>query len=346
MTRALVPWLLVGILCAMGVIGYQVYRMARMALAPLAVQENSETTHDLRTISIPDGATLRQVSILLEREHLIRNRWGFFLLGKWRSADRRIHAGEYALHPGMRPADILSEIVNGRVVLHSVTIPEGYTALQIADLLQQQGLTDGNEFKRLARDPEYIRSLDVEETSLEGYLFPETYRFPRAMRAKDVIRTMVSGFKQALTPELRARAGDLDLSVHKVVTLASLIEKETGVDAERELISAVFHNRLRLRMPLQSDPTVIYGLERFDGNLRKQDLSSASPYNTYRVTGLPPGPISNPGIKSIHAALFPAPVKYLYFVSRNDGTHIFSSSLELHNQAVERYQKRPARRAS
>ena len=134
------------------------------------------------------------------------------------------------------------------------------------------------------------------------------------------------------------------MSTHEVLTLASLIEKETGVDDERELVSAVFHNRLQRKIPLQSDPTVIYGLNEFDGNLRKQDLDSNSPYNTYRIAGLPPGPIANPGAKSIRAALYPAVAKYLYFVSKNDGTHIFSTSLEEHNQNVERFQKRPANR--
>jgi len=346
MTRALAPWLLTVTVCAVGVAGYQGYRTVQWMLAPLVAPAGPQASDTLRTILIPEGATLKQVASQLEREHVIRSRWGFLLLGRVRSADRRIPAGEYALHPGMRPAEILSEILSGHVVLHSVTIPEGYTAAQIADLLQQKGLTDGAEFIRLVRDREFIRSLDLDETSLEGYLFPETYRFPRSAKAKEVGRAMVNGVSQTLTPELRARAKDLDMSMHDVLTLASLVEKETGVDAERELVSAVFHNRLRRHIPLQSDPTVIYGLDHFDGNLRKRDLGSTSPYNTYRVVGLPPGPIANPGAKSIRAALYPATAKYLYFVSRNDGTHVFSSSLDEHNHAVERYQKRPARRAS
>lgn len=346
MTRALTPWLAIATVCVVGMAGYGGYRTVQWMLAPLAAQAGLQPADHLRTVTIPEGATLRQVATLLEREHLIPSRWGFLLIGKWRSADRRLSAGEYAFHPGMRPAEILSEILSGRVVLHSVTIPEGLTAAQIADLLQQKGLADGGEFMRLVRDREFIRTLDIEEASLEGYLFPETYRFARNAKAKDVIRALVSGFSQAFTPELRARAKDLNMSVHDAVTLASVIEKETGVDAERDLVAAVFHNRLRLRIPLQSDPTVIYGLERFDGNLRKQDLASASPYNTYRVVGLPPGPIANPGVKSIRAALYPAPAKYLYFVSRNDGTHIFSTSLPEHNQAVDRYQRRVSRRVS
>jgi UPF0755 protein len=346
MTRALAPWLPTTIVCAIGVAGYLGYYTVQWMLAPLAAQADPQTSDTLHTITIPEGSTFRQAATLLERERVIRSRWAFLLLGKWFSADRRLPAGEYALHAGMRPAEILSEILSGHVVLHSVTIPEGYTAAQIADLLQDKGLADAAEFIQLVQDREFIRTLDLDGASLEGYLFPDTYRFARHAKARDVIRTLVAGLSQVFTPELRARAKDLNLSVHDVLTLASMIEKETAVDSERELISAVFHNRLRLRIPLQSDPTVIYGLAHFDGNLRKQDLASTSPYNTYRVIGLPPGPIANPGAKSIRAALFPARARYLYFVSRNDGTHVFSTNLPEHNQAVDRYQKRPSRRAS
>jgi UPF0755 protein len=344
MTRALAPWLLTATVFAVAIAGYQGYRTAQWMLAPLAPPTDSPPHDALRIVTIPEGATLKHVASLLEREGLIPSRWGFLLLGKVKSADRRLLAGEYAFHPGMRPTDMLADIRSGRVVLHSVTVPEGYTVAQIADLLQQKGLTDGAEFLRLTRDREFIRSLDLDEAGLEGYLFPETYRFARSANPKDVIRAMVTGLEQVFTPAWRDRAKDLGLSMHDVLTLASLIEKETGVEAERELVSAVFHNRLRRSMPLQSDPTVIYGLAQFDGNLRKQDLASLSPYNTYRVAGLPPGPIANPGANSIRAALYPAAVRYLYFVARNDGTHMFSSSLEEHNQAVERYQKRPGNR--
>ena len=344
MTRALAPWLWVATVCAVGIGGYVGYRTVQGILRPLAPEARPQTPDALRTITIPEGATLRQVATLLEREHLIRSHMGFLLLGKLKSAERHIHAGEYALHAGMRPVEILSDIVTGRVVLHDVTIPEGYTAAQIGELLGHKSLTDAGDFMRLVRDREFIRSLNLDEPTLEGYLFPETYRFAHSMKAKDVIRAMVSGLEQVFTPEFKARAKDLDMNVHEILTLASLIEKETGVDTERELVSAVFHNRLRSKIPLQSDPTVIYGLGQFDGNLRKQDLTSTSPFNTYLIAGLPPGPIANPGAKAIRAALYPAPAKYLYFVSKNDGTHIFATSLQEHNQNVERFQKRPTHR--
>jgi UPF0755 protein len=246
----------------------------------------------------------------------------------------------------MPPADILSRLLAGRVVLHAVTIPEGYTIGQIADVLAQQQITDRAEFVRLAKDKSFMKSLGVSAESVEGYLYPDTYRFARPTAAKDVIKTMVDQLGQVMTAEWQARAKDLHLTVHQVLTLASVIEKETGAGEERPQISSVFHNRLKKKIPLQSDPTVIYGLPNFDGNLHKKDLSNPSPYNTYRWAGLPPGPIASPGAQSIRAALYPVPSSYLFFVSRNDGTHQFSATLIEHNKAVEKYQKRPFRRGT
>lgn len=300
----------------------------------------------VKTIEIPDGATLRQVAVLLQRERLLRNQWGLLLLGKLTSSERRIVAGEYALRSDMTPKDLLAELRNGHVVLHQVTIPEGYTAAQIADLFDQKAIVDGKEFLQLIHDRAFIQTLNLETNSLEGYLFPSTYRLPRHAKSKDVIAVMVGSLRQVLTPELQARAKDVGMSLHDVLTLASVIEKESGVETERGLVSAVFHNRLRRNIPLQSDPTVIYGIRNFNGNLTKQDLAASSPYNTYRMTGLPPGPIANPGAGSIRAALYPVPTTYLYFVSRNDGTHQFSSTLAEHNRAVEQYQRRPFRRTA
>ena len=340
MTRGLAPVL---ILAVFGALALAVYQGMWWLTAPVS---NPSVHPPPRIVLIPEGSTLRQVAVLLEQAGLIRNRGSFLTLGKMASADRRILAGEYELHAGMRPAEILARILNGQVVLHVVTIPEGYTFVQIADLLRQKGLSDPDEFLRLARDKQYIRTLNLGVATLEGYLFPDTYRFARNAKAKDIITTMLAALWEAFTPELRQRAKEANMSVHEVLTLASVIEKETSVDLERELISAVFHNRLRRKIPLQSDPTVIYGLGSFDGNLKKRDLASQSPYNTYRFNGLPPGPIANPGLHSIWAALYPAPASYLYFVSRNDGTHEFSSTLIEHNRAVDKYQRRPVRRVS
>jgi len=323
---------------ALGVAAYQAIRWAEGPAVP--AQQNPLS----KVVVIPDGSTFQQVADLLEREGLIKSSSVFVFLGKSQSADRKVHAGEYELNPGMTPAEILAKLLTGQVLLHSVTIPEGLTIVQIADLVSQQGLTDRAEFLRLAKDREFIASLGIKAETLEGYLYPDTYKFPRGVKAREVLIAMVEQLKQELGPDLLARMQELKMTMHEVLTLASVIEKETGASDERQEISAVFHNRLKKRIPLQSDPTVIYGLPAFDGNLHKKDLSSPSPYNTYRVQGLPPGPIANPGIEAIRATLYPSDSRSLYFVSRNDGTHQFSATLIEHNKAVEKYQKRPFRR--
>ena len=297
-------------------------------------------------VVIPAGSTFNQVASLLEGEGLIRSRSAFVWLGRAQEADRKIKPGEYELNGAMPPAEILSKLMAGRVVLHGVTIPEGYTISQIADVLAEQRITDREEFVRVAHDTTFIKTLGISAESVEGYLYPDTYRFSRPTAAQDIIKTMVNQLEHVLSAEWQDRAKELRLTMHEVLTLASVIEKETGAADERPLISSVFHNRLKKRIPLQSDPTVIYGLPNFDGNLRKKDLSHSSPYNTYRWAGLPPGPIASPGADSIHAALYPAPTSNLYFVSKNDGTHHFSNTLTQHNKAVEKYQKRPFRRGS
>ncbi|MFQ5717561.1 MAG: endolytic transglycosylase MltG, partial [Nitrospinales bacterium] len=195
-------------------------------------------------------------------------------------------------------------------------------------------------------DRSLIDSLDIPGENLEGYLFPETYHFDKNTDERAIVKTMVDTFKRrALKPEYLDRARELGFSFHKIITLASLIEKETGREDERELISAVFHNRLRKNMRLQCDPTVIYALKNFDGNLRKKDLGIDSPYNTYRYAGLPPGPIANPGLESIRAALYPASANYIYFVSKQNGSHEFSSALADHNRAVRKYQLKKSGRS-
>jgi UPF0755 protein len=314
--------------------------------APVA-RSSTGTAPSIQIVDIPDGSTFRQVAALVERERLIPSRLGFLLLGRLTLADRRILPGEYALHGGMAPREILAKLLAGQVVLHPVTIPEGFTVAQIAALLEERGLTNAKEFLALAQDREFILSaLQLDVPNLEGYLFPDTYHFSRHARAKEMITTMMDRFWQTFTPEWRVRAQDIRMTVHQVLTLASVIEKETGADGERELIASVFHNRLLKRIPLQSDPTVIYGMTSFDGNLRRRDLEKTTPYNTYRVAGLPPGPIANPGAHSIRATLYPASTTYLYFVSKNNGTHQFSSTLTEHNLAVDRYQRRHSKRAS
>jgi UPF0755 protein len=292
---------------------------------------------------IAERESLTAVTSRLVREGVIHNRFEFVLLGRVTGRDRQLQAGEYALSPSMRPLDILEHFRLGSVVLHPVTIPEGYTARQIADVFGAAGIGDPGQLRALAESSEFARELGIEAPTLEGYLFPDTYALPRRIGSADILRRMIDRFRAVYQSAWASRAVEMGLTQHQVVTLASIIEKETGAGSERPVISAVFHNRLRARMPLQSDPTVIYPIKNFDGNLRKVDLIRDHPYNTYRRRGLPPGPIANPGREALEAALYPAPVEYLFFVARNDGTHQFSRTLRDHNRAVNQFQRRGPR---
>jgi len=323
----------------LGIAAYQVIKWAQEPAVSPRLHPPS------KVVTIPDRSSFQQVAALLEREELIKSRLAFVWLARYQSADRKIHAGEFELNPSMTPADILARLSVGQVVLHPVLVPEGLTMVQVADIFGQQGLVDRQELLRLMKDPAFIASLGIHADTLEGYLYPDTYKFPKGVTPKQVITAMVEHLRQVYGPDLETRAQELKMTQHEVLTLASVIEKESGSNGEREDISAVFHNRLKKHIPLQSDPTVIYGLPNYDGNIHKKDLLSPSPYNTYRVTGLPPGPIANPGIQSIRATLYPSNSRALYFVSKNDGTHQFSATLAEHNEAVEKYQKRPFRRA-
>jgi UPF0755 protein len=295
------------------------------------------------TFEIAQDEPLRRVASRLADVGLIRNQAYFVTFGRLTGSERQLKPGEYALSPSMRPLEMLHRFRHGLVILHPLTIPEGYSARQIAAVLREAGLGDPEELLDLVESSEFVHELGLDVSSLEGYLFPDTYAFPRDIATADMVRRMVEKFRETYQSVWAARAAELGLTQHQVVTLASIIEKETGAGIERPIISAVFHNRLRRRMPLQSDPTVIYPIKNFDGNLRKVDLIRDNPYNTYRRLGLPPGPIANPGREALEAALYPSPVEYLYFVARNDGTHHFSRTLREHNKAVDQYQRRGQR---
>jgi UPF0755 protein len=293
-----------------------------------------------KRVLIPKGSTFRDVVEVLDEEGLLRSPTAFYLIARVIGVAGNVQAGEYELSTAMTPSMILYKLVNGDVVKYRVTIPEGYTVKQIAFRLAELGIiTDQEEFLQVAFSSDFDAMLGIDGESVEGYLFPDTYLFSKAVSPQEVIKTMVGKFKRVYTPEFSERAAELGMTDPEVVTLASIIEKETGLPEERKLISAVFHNRLKHGIPLASDPTVIYGIKDFDGNLRKRDLATRTPYNTYLIQGLPPGPIANPGKASIEAALYPAQVKYLYFVSRNDGSHHFSTTLREHNEAVRQYQR-------
>lgn len=300
------------------------------------VQAPVSTQFEKVVVNIPKGTSIRKVSALLSEKKLIYSALAFEGLARWKKI--RLKAGEYLLSPSMSPEAILAQLASGHVVLHSVTVPEGLTLKEISDLLRSKDLVLPEDFFRVASDPNLLKKYNVEAQTAEGYLFPETYHFRKGVTAREIVVNMLSMYRKKVLPLMEQNGGGTRMTLHEVMTLASLIEKETSVPEERPLVSAVFCNRLARGMRLQTDPTVIYALPHFDGNIRKTDLNIDSPYNTYRYPGLPPGPISNVGVGSILAALKPAPVDFLYFVAKNDGTHHFSSNLETHLQAVQKYQ--------
>jgi UPF0755 protein len=293
------------------------------------------------TFEVQPGMTLKQVTLELFNQRLILSPSAFQAIAYIQDKEKQIMVGEFSLSPSMLPTEIILRLTSGKTILYPLTIPEGYRITEIASLLDTQGLASSEVFILQTQDKDLIKSMDIPTDSLEGYLFPETYYLSKLTPEKKIVQKMVNTFKEkVLKSQLLKSSKESPLSLHEIITLASLIEKETGLDSERKLISSVFHNRLRKNMRLQTDPTVIYAIEKFDGNIRKRDLKIDSPYNTYRYKGLPPGPISSPGIKSIEAAIFPIKSNHLYFVSRQDGSHHFSSTLVEHNQAVKKYQLR------
>ncbi len=302
-------------------------------------------TPENKVLEIENGLNVRQIGDVLVAKKLVRSSLPFLVFYHFFAPRRPLQAGEYLLADDESTKSLMVKLLKGQVRLHPVVIREGMTAVEVAELFSFLG--NRGEFLRAIQNPSLIEDLDSQAEDLEGYLFPETYYFPKKIRAEEAVKTITNQFRQVFEPAWRKRAAELGLSVRQVVILASLIEKETGLPEERPLVSAVFHNRLRLGMKLDCDPTVVYALEKNGLNvekLRQADLKFPSPYNTYLHAGLPPGPICNPGRDSLRAALFPAPVSFLYFVSRGDGSHHFSSSYQEHLRAVARYQKNNLRR--
>jgi UPF0755 protein len=290
-------------------------------------------------VRVEQGESFSTIVRKLRERKVISNERVFSLWARLSGAEKKIQWGLYRFELPLSPNEVLKRIVGGKGVFHRVTIPEGLNVKEIAELLAKMGVVDKERFLTEASNAELLTSLGLQGKSIEGYLFPNTYQFTPSTPEKEIIVTMAEQFRKVFEP-LMNEPGNGNLTPHEILTLASIIEKETAVEAERPLVSAVFHNRLKLSMPLQSDPTVIYGIKDFNGNLTRRDLQRPSPYNTYRMSSLPPGPICNPGLSSIKAALQPAAVPYLYFVSKNDGSHLFSETLEDHNRAVKVYQPR------
>lgn len=295
---------------------------------------------------IKKGSTFRQAVESLSQKGLVRDKWVFILLGRITGIAHRIKAGYYPVRGTMSPWDIFKAIKSGKIIEFEITIVPGDSLVEIADKFTAAGIIDTSEFYRLCSDRDLLDILDVDAPSLEGYLYPDTYRFPKGLEIKEVLSLMVGRLREIYDADMLAHTFEMGLAERDVLTMASIIEKEAVVDEERPIIAGVYYNRLKRKIPLQADPTTTYGIKSFKEKITKEDLMRKTRYNTYVINGLPPGPIASPGQKSIIAALYPAKVSYLYFVSNNDGTHNFSVSLDAHNVAVRAYRDKKKNAAS
>jgi len=294
-----------------------------------------------RFVDIPSGAGPAAIGRRLIAAGVVSDEWTFRAALLMSGHARILKAGEYRFDAPLNTVSVIEKIARGDVHKRLLTIREGLTVAQTAALFEQREFGTSADFIAAAQNRALIADIDPAATDLEGYLFPETYALPRDTPATGVVAQMLGLFKKALTDDLRAAAAAEGLTIRQVMTLASLVEKETASADERPLVAAVYRNRLKRGMPMQADPTVIYALQKagtYDGNLSRADLQFDSPYNTYRYPGLPPGPIASPGRASIVATIHPASVGYLYFVSKNDGTHVFSTTLAEHNRNVQTWQ--------
>jgi len=316
--------------------GYQIWKECTLPV--------SETGKN-KTVLIPTGSTFSSAAQLLEAEGLIKSKRAFYCLAWWENATTRIKAGEYELSPTQTPVEILDYLVQGKIRQYMVTIPEGYNLFQIDDLLANAKLISNDSFLNVARDKNILRTLGIKADSAEGYVYPDTYQLTKDATACEMLRTFVNHFWEVWnSEEFSRRTEELGVQIHDIVTIASIVEKEAMRSREMPLIACVFWNRVKKNMPLQADPTVHYGIlvetKARKSRLRWKDLRKRTPYNTYVNRGLPKGPISNPGKESIRATLYPSKKDYLFFVSRNNGTHCFSRTLAEHNRAVDQYQRR------
>ena len=294
--------------------------------------------HEEKIADIQRGMPVKKIAEILEKEGVITSAFSFQIMIRILDKAQDIKAAEYQLFTDMKPQEVLNVLISGRPYLRRVLVPEGSNMEQIAQAFENSLITSKDEFLQAAHDTQLLQSFNIPANSAEGYLFPDSYDFPRRTPGVEVVKKMLQNFSAHYDPAWDEQGKKFNLSHHQIVTLASIIEKETGVDSERLMISAVFHNRLKQKMKLQSDPTVIYGIINFDGNLTKENLRAPTPYNTYINYGLPPGPIARPGKDSLFAAINPANVPFLFFVSKNDGTHIFSTTYKEHRKQVKKFQ--------
>jgi UPF0755 protein len=292
-------------------------------------------------VDIPQGVGSIAIGKRLADAGVVRDVNNFRLALWLTGSGRKLQAGEYRFDRPMSAREVAGKIARGDVYVRPITFPEGLTYKQMSAVYEEKGFGPAQEFMTAAKNAALVQAIDPAAKDLEGYLFPDTYKLPRHATAEQLVARMVAAFMKALTPELIGKAEARGLTIRQFVTLASIVEKETGNPAERPQVAAVYSNRLKIGMGLQCDPTVIYALERagrYTGNLTREDLQFDSPYNTYRYAGLPPGPIASPGRASLEATAGPADVGYLYFVSKNDGSHAFATTLDEHNRNVHQYQ--------
>ncbi len=291
-------------------------------------------------VEIPKGTTFRQVAEIFSHEHLISDKNLFLFIGRISRIDRKIRAGYYSINRSMNLLDLLKVLRKGQIIEYEVTVIEGDSLREVATKLSEEGIIQEGDFWQIASDKNFLASYTIDAPSLKGYLYPDTYKIPKGMDAKEALGMMINKLRELYTEKLRTRTEEIGMSEREILTLASIIEKEAATDEERPLISAVYHNRLRKKIPLQADPTAVYGIKSSGEKITSEDLKRKTSYNTYVIKGLPPGPISSTGIKSIIAALYPANVQYLYFVSNNDGTHHFSVTASEHAAAVRVYREK------
>jgi UPF0755 protein len=289
------------------------------------------------TISVTKGDRLAEVAQDLTERGILRFALPLVAWARVTGQDRGIHYGEFLVSTRQTPLELLRRLTGKADPPHPVTVPEGLSVREVVALLANSGFGSQESFLCLLDDPTFLDAESLPAAGPEGYLFPDTYAFPREESAAAILTTMIQRFQEVSGAEFARRAANLGLTEHQAVTLASLVEEETAVPDERRLVAAVFVNRLRRGMPLQSDPTVLYGREAGNRKITRKDLRRHTSHNTYTMTGLPPTPIANPGRAALEAAVDPAPVDYLYFVARGDGSHQFSNTLAAHNAAVAKY---------
>lgn len=317
--------------------------VAGLPFVALEIYLRIPVSHAPAVVTIESGTGMQQTARQLRAARVIRSVPAFLTYGRLRKLDRAIKAGEYEFESGLTLQQVFDKLISGAFRTFEIRLIEGWTYRQMADYLAKQSFVTDPDFAKkfiaACEDPARVAKLGVPAKSLEGFLFPNTYRIHRPRDPGMVVDLLVTEFQTRYRRDVPAQHNAGQFSKLALVTLASIIEKETGADAERPLVSAVFHNRLKKGMRLETDPTVVYGIPNYDGVIHRSDLDNPHPYNTYIHAGLPPGPIANPGLKSLQAAARPADVDYLYFVSKNDGTHVFSADYSVHSRAVQEYQR-------